>query len=231
MANTNSVTGVGFSGTTRNTFPTQTVATTTETILTVNTDTGTTPYFLVAPTGGQIYGASTGLDVNGNNAITDRSNYIYGLPSGESNDQFSSASWDGRLFKVRIAGVGNAGANAAQNVSINLYQGTSTTLGSDKILGTTGATFPTVAGGAFNFYVEATLLWDATSQILGGSFQSSIAFGTTNLYTAPLAIGPVGATVPITSVTAPNLSFLASVKLANAASSTITVREFTIERV
>jgi hypothetical protein len=202
------------------------VATATETILTVGTDTGTANYFLVAPTGGQIYGATSGLDVNGNQSITDRSQYIYGLPSGESNDQFSTSSWDGRLFKLRVAGIGNAGANAGQTLQVNLYQGTSATIGSDTKIGTTGTGLAAVAGGAFNFYIEALLQWDATSQILSGSYSSNIAFAATSQFTTPTVITNV-----CTSVTAANLSFLATLKLGNAASSTLTLREFVLDRI
>jgi hypothetical protein len=226
MSNANSVAGFAASGTLRNQFPTQTVATATETALLINTDTGTTTAFVTVPTGGLVYGATTGLDVNANSAVTDRSSYLYGLPSGESNDQFSSSSWDGRPFYVRLSGVGNAGANAAQSLIVNLYQGTSTTLGSDKIVGTTGAAFAAVAGGPFNFVVEATLLWDPTSGILSGSYESNIAFGTVAQYTTRTVVPNV-----VTGVTAAGLSFLASLKLGNAASSTITLREFVIERI
>ena len=232
MSNPSTVSGFVGSGTGRNLWPVQTVATATETILKVGTDVGTSAnFFLVAPTGGQVYGAASPLSVNGNSAITQRSGRTYGIPSGSSNDQFSSASWDGHPFRVRISGIGNAGANAAQNVAINLYQGTSATIASDHIIGTTGATFATVAGGAFHFYIEATLLWDATSQILSGSFQADIAFAAVDQYTVPTAIGPAGAAAPITSITSAGLSFLASIKLGNAASSTVTVREFVIDEV
>ena len=226
MANPSTATGVAFSGTGRNNFPVQTVATVTETIFTVGTDTGTANYFLVAPTGGQIYGATSGLDVNGNSAITDRSQYIYGLPSSESNDQFSSSSWDGRLFKIRLAGIGNAGANAAQTLQVNLYQGTSATLGSDKKIGTTGTALAAVAGGAFNFYIEALLQWDATSQILSGSYTSNIAFGSGSQFTTTTVVPNV-----VTGVTAANLSFLGTLTLGNAASSTVQLREFVLDRV
>lgn len=226
MSNANSVAGFAGSGTIRNTFPTQTVAATAETILTLNTDTGTASCFVVVPTGGQIYGSQTGLDTNSNAAITDRSNYLWGLPSGDSNDQFSVTSWDGIPFKVRISGVGNAGANAAQSVIVNLYQGTSATLGSDKKIGTTGAALATVAGGGFNFYIEAYLLWDNTSQILSGSYTANIAFGTTSQFTTTTVVP----NIPVT-VTAAGLSFLATLTLGNAASSTITVKNFVIDRV
>ena len=226
MSNTNSVAGSAQSGSLRNQFPTQTVATTVETPLVITTDAGTTTAFLVVPTGGSIYGAQAKLDVNANPAITGRSVREYGLPSGETNDQFSSASWDGHPFRVRLAGIGNAGANAAQSLIVNLYQGTSATLASDKKIATTGAAFAAVAGGAFNFLVEATLLWDATSGILSGSYTSNIAFGTTSQFTTTTVVPNV-----VTSVTASGLSFLASLALGNAASSTITVREFVVDKV
>jgi len=226
MANTNSLVGFAQSGTTRNSFPTQTVATATETILTLNTDAGTAGFYLTLPTGGQVYGATTGLDVNANPAITDRSNYIYGLPSGESNDQFNSSSWDGRLFKVRVVGIGNAGANAGQTLQVNLYQGSSATVGSNTKIGTTGTGLAAVAGGAFSFYIEGTYLWDATSQILSGSYSSLISFAATSQFTTTTKV-----TASVTSVTAANLVFNATLALGNGASSTITLREFVADRV
>ena len=226
MANTNSVAGVTQSGTLRNQFPTQTVAATTETALLLNTDSGTATCFIIAPSGGEIYGARAPRDVNANPAITARSGREYGVPSGEANDLFSSSSWDGRPFKVRICGIGNAGANAAQTLLVNLYQGTSATLGSDVKIASTGAALATVAGGAFQFYIEARLLWDSGTGLLTGSFDADIAFGSSQQYTVTKAI----LAVP-TAVTTAGLSFLASLTLGNAASSTITVREFIIDKV
>jgi hypothetical protein len=227
MSNLNSIAGVALSGSLRNQFSAQTVAATTETILQVNTDSGTpVNFYLTLPTGGQVYGSSTGLDNNGNAAIIDRSNYITGLPSGESNDQFNSSSWDGRMFKIRAAGIGNAGANAAQTVQVNLYQGSSATVASNKKIGTTGTGLAAVAGGAFNFAIEATLLWDATSGILSGSYTSNVAFGTVSQFTTTTVVPNV-----VTSVTAAGLVFNATLVLGNAASSTVTLREFVADRV
>jgi len=228
MSNSNSVCGFTQYGTLRNQFPTQTVAATTETPFTLNTDTGTTTCFVVVPSGGQIYGANAGLDVNANPSIIDRSPREYGLPSGDNNDQFSSNSWDGRPFKVRICGVGTAGHNAAQTLLFNLYQGTSSTLASDKIIGTTGAAFAiaqSTVNVSFNFMIEATLLWDATSQVLSGSYTGNIAGGTTSQFVTTTVVPNV-----VTGVTAANLSFLASVTLGNAASSTVTIREFVVDK-
>ena len=224
MANASSLYGFVQSGTLRNQFSAQTVAATTATPLVINTDTGTANYFLVLPSGGQIYGASAGLDINANTAITDRSNFLYGLPSGETNDQFSTSSWDGRPFKIRICGIGNAGANAAQTVQVNLYQGTSATLASDNLIGTTGTGLAAIAGGAFSFLVEANCIWDATSQILAGYYTSVVTFAATSQISAPTKF------TSVTSVTAANLSFVAGLTLGNGASSTITLREFVADK-
>jgi hypothetical protein len=229
MSNTNTVAGFVGSGTTRNLFPTQTVAATAETILTVNTDTGTTSAFVVVPTGGSVLGAQAPFNTNANAAITGRSGREYGLPSGQTNDQFFSTSWDGHPFYVRVAGTGLAGHNASQTLIFNLYQGTSTTLGSDKKLGTTGAAFAIAQSTLnvnFNFYIEATLVWDSVSQVLSGSYAANIAGGTTSQFTASTVVSNV-----VTSVAASGLSFLATVTLGNAASSTVTLSEFSVEKI
>ena len=229
MSNVNTVAGVASNGTAKNQFPlTQTVATTVETVFTVNTDAGTTAYFLTAPVGGVLLGSQPKFDVNANAAVTTRGGREYDLPSGVSNDQFSSSSWDGHPFKVRLVGTGTAGHNAAQTLLFNLYQGTSATVGSDKIIGTTGAAYAiaqSTTNVSFNFLIEATLNWDATSGVLSGWYTGNVAGGTTSQFVGPTVVPNV-----VTSVTTAGLSFLASVTLGNAASSTVTVKEFTIEK-
>src|SRR5208337_2155986 len=122
MSNSNTVLG-GYAGwgTLRNQFPVQTVATGTETALVVNTDGGTATALVTVPTGGQIYGASTPFDVNANATIARRSGREYGTPSGVSNDQFSSASWNALQFKIRLSGYASLGAT--QTAIIYLYNG------------------------------------------------------------------------------------------------------------
>jgi hypothetical protein len=228
MSNTNSCAGLAQSGSSRNQFPVQTVAATTETILQVATDSGTNSnFFLVAPSGGQVYGSTVGLNVNSNPSVVDRSPFIYGLPSGVSNDQFNSSSWDGHPFKVRVVGTGTAGHNAAQTLLFNLYQGTSATLGSDKIIGTTGAAFAiaqSTTNVSFNFLIEAYLLWDSASQLLTGRYTGWVGGGTTSQFVTTTVIPNLPA------VTTPaGLSFLATVTLGNAASSTIQLKEFVVD--
>jgi hypothetical protein len=226
--NANTVAGVTATGSARNQFNVQTVATTVETALVFNTDAGTTACFVVAPSGGQVLGSVSGFDVNANSAVIERSGMEYGQPSGVSNDQFSSSSWDGRPFKVRICGTGTAGHNAAQTLLFNLYQGTSTSLASDKIIGTTGAAFAiaqSTSNVSFNFLIEATLTWDVTSGVLSGFYTGNVAGGTTSQFVSTTVVPNV-----VGSVTSAGLSFLASVTLGNAASSTVQVKEFTIDR-
>jgi hypothetical protein len=117
MSNSNSVAGFSGNSSARNQFSAQAVATATETALVVNTDTGTATAFVVAPRVGSIRGASSKLNINANQAVTGRSQREYGLPFGESNDQFTSDTWDGRPFKVRITGVGSSAAQLAAPVN------------------------------------------------------------------------------------------------------------------
>ena len=225
--NTNTVNG-GFagSGTLRNQFPTQTVATATETGLNVNTDTGTAIALVTLPVGGSIFGAQAAWDVNANPSIIRRSGREYGLPSGENNDQFSSSSWDGRAFKIRLAGIASLGAT--QTAIFYLYNGATTVIGTsgNRVAGT-GSAYP--GGGTSttpsNFFIEFTGLWDASSGILSGSYTANIANGSTSQFTGPTVITAVQ-----TSVLAAGLTFCASVKLANTTSSTITVREFVVDK-
>ena len=229
MSNFNTSAGFVGTGTTRNTWPLQTVAATAETILKLGTDGGTATTFVVAPSGSQIYGAVTGFDYNGNPAITARSNYLSGLPNSESNDQFNSTSWSGHAFKVRVVGTGTAGHNAGQTLLFNLYCGTSTTLGSDSIIGTTGAAFACAAGSTnvnFDWMIEATLNWSAGSQLVSGYYIGNIAGGTTSQFTTSTVIPNLPAVT-----TAAGLSFLSTVTLGNAASSTVQITEFVIDRV
>ena len=99
MSNATSITGFSQSGTLRNQFPTQSVATATETQLAITTDSGTASYFIFCPYGSLAIGDSVPRDVNSNPAIMRRSGRESGLPSGEPNGPFSTSSWDGHHAK------------------------------------------------------------------------------------------------------------------------------------
>ena len=202
MANASTIAGFAGVASTRNNFSAQTVATATETGLVVNTDTGTATALITVPTGGQIYGASTGLDVNANPAITGRSNYIFGLPSAESNDQFNSSSFTARAFKVRLSGVATLGAT--QTAIFYLYNGATTVIGTaGNRIASTGAAFP--SGGTSttpsNFWLEFTGVWDPTLQTLSGFYSSNVANGSTSQIVAPTVITNVQASVAASGLT------------------------------
>lgn len=225
MSNPSTVAGFVGAGTIRNTFPVQTVATATETILAIGTDAGTASFYLSVPPASQAVGASNIIGENDNSSITTRSGREYGLPSGQSSNGFTTASIAaGHPFKVRVSGTGNAGAVALQTVQVNLYQGSSATVGTNKKIGTTGTGLAAVAGGPFNFYIEATMFWDVTSGILSGSYTANIAFAATSQFTT----STVSPTV-VTSVTAATLVFNATLAIGVAASSTIQLTEFVID--
>ena len=225
MSNVNTVIG-GYagSGTLRNQFPLQTVASATEAALVVNTDSGTATALVTVPAAG-IYGSNTSFDVNSNASVLKRSGREYGQPSGENQDQFSSLSWDGRPFKIRLSGLATLGAG--QSMIVYLYNGAATVVGtSGNRVALTGAVYPNTGSGAVNFLVEFTGLWDATSSILSGYYTANIANSTTSQFTTTTVITNVQ-----TSVTAAGLTFCAGLKLGTTTSSTIQLREFTIERV
>ena len=336
MSNSNTVVGWSQSGTTRNTFPTQTVATATETPLTINTDAGTAVYNPYLPYGATTAGTKPPVSIDSNQAILRHGGRDYGLPSGTGGvDPYDSTSWDGHPFKVRFSGIGNAAAqlaapvndtfttantggslldtttyyyrvaavnaqggtslastetsittsgtggnahtvtvkwlavagavtynvygrttggelfmatvtaptlqwvdtgsvtpagalptSATSNVTMKLYQGTSTSLASDHAIGTSSALAIATAGGAFNFEIEATLLWDATSQVLSGWYTANTGYGSSSHIIAPTVVTNV-----VSGITIASMAFLGSVTFGFASSSnTITLREFSIEK-
>ena len=228
MSNANTIIG-GYAGwgTLRNQFPVQTVASATEAALVVNTDAGTATALVTVPTGGQVLGANAPFNVNGNPSVTARSGREYGVPSGVSNDQFSSNSFNALAFKVRLSGYASLGAT--QTAIIYLYNGAATVVGTaGNRVALTGAAYP--SGGTSttpsNFLLEFTGLWDPTSQILSGYYSANIANGSTSQFTTTTVITNVQ-----TSVAAAGLTFCAGLKLANTTSSTIQLREFVVEKI
>jgi len=224
--NVNTIAGF-LNGSGRNQFPSQALAAVTETAFTIGTDSGTpTTAFIVPPQQAAILGGVSPLSPNVNQALLN-------APATQSqfnilpDPPFNTGTFDGRLIRVRLSGAGNAGANAAQSVTVRLYQGTSATLGSDTLLGATTA-LATVAGGAFSFFMEALLFWESTTQIMSGYFQYQANFankaGSITANYAQITNYPV--------VTSPaGLSFLGSIQFGNAAASTVQLKEFAAEQV
>src|SRR6266436_6404968 len=165
-------------GTGRNQMPALSGDLSTATAAKINNDNGTTSTaLLVVPLQTAIIGASNPFF--GSGALLGPAYGAFFTPDGGQSPFFSSTSFEGVPFRVRAHGTAVMGANAAQSLQINLVLGTSATIGSDVILGTTGAALATVAGGACSFSIVAELLWSIGSGANGnvaGRHSATISF-------------------------------------------------------
>jgi hypothetical protein len=155
----------------------------------------------------------TAFSINGNAAVgSSASVAVLGLLDP---DQFVN----GQSFKVRLQGVVTTGTTST--VAVNLYQGSSATLGSDtKIVGPTAVS---IVSATSQFWMDVTLSYDSVSQTLNGHYISRIA-GT--------AAGPTATTAATSITSASLLSFVPSAvfSVSNAGNS-IKLVEFSIEAV
>lgn len=218
-------------GTLRNQIGSLALATTTETAFKLNTDDGLgATAVLTVPSQTAILGSHNPLNPAANAAIQGPAyGRIFGSPHGVQKPFFTSDYFSGRPFQVRMSGVGNAGANAAQTVLADLTLGTSATVGSNVILATTGAALMTVAGGAFSFSIVADLLWDLTTQIVGGYFSAAIIYTSkaASQVTAQAILTNFGTAIASSA----SLSFVPFIKFGNAAASTAQLTEFAIDEI
>lgn len=221
MSNLNTITAIA-GGTSRGQIPTLTLASTTETAFSVNTDAGTAVAVLTIPvgnSGNSLVGSGTTVEFNVTPAISAGS---YGRKVGVGTEPpfFSATTFDaGRPFKIRIAGTATVATQLGNTVAINLYQGTSATLASDTKIaaltagGTSGATHP--------FLLEATVQWDSTGQTLGGFFSGV----NQNSVTAVTALSNAASVTQASSLT-----FVASAVFASAVGGSVSVSEFSVEQ-
>lgn len=205
MSNPSSIAGFSQSGTTRNQFPIQAVSTAAETQLTVSTDSGTANFFLTVPYGASPAGSYSPMDVNSNPAVLARSGREYGLPNGEGNGSYTQYSWDGRPFRVRISGVGNAATQLA--TPVNAAFATATTGGT---LTDTTTYYYRVA--AVNAQGGTSLASTETSETTGsgGNLNTvTVNWGAVTGATGYVIYGrTTGAELKIGTVTAPTVTFV-----------------------
>jgi hypothetical protein len=123
---------------------------------------------------------------------------------------------DGQPFEVLASGRLNLGTSST--VEIKLYSGSSTTVGSNTLLKTSGAM--TAFSGKSNWWVKAKLMFDSDSGKLNGTLQ----FMCNNVLVAEAAITnvPTG----ISNSNNPVLSFVLSFKFASAGTQVVYVKEF-----
>lgn len=137
-------------------------------------------------------------------------------------DMTTSGTFDGKLFRVRIVG---EYACASGTFIPRLYFSNSATVvtGNRLAIGSTGPAASTKG----NFMLQADLLWDSISTGISGYYQGFTA-GSGGV------TGITSATVVTNSQTAASFAsiiFSASAQFSAGAANTVTVNEFSIERV
>lgn len=232
MANVNTIAALFGPGTGRNQINTLTLAATTDTVFSMGTDTvGTTVVAtLVVPTGvpagANLVGSGSPVEFNQNAAITSQSNgrkvSVFTEPPF-----FSSTTFDaGRPFILRVAGVASVApttVTASPNtVLVNIYNGTAVTA-TYKIAALTAgiSNASTTVTATGQFFIEATVQWDATTQTLSGLFQGQVG----NTAKAPAALSNQ---VAVTS--AAKLIFTPSAVFGSAAGGSVSISEFSCEQ-
>lgn len=208
-------------GTGRNALIAVTGVGTTETLVTMGTDTvGTTVTATIGvPSQTAIIGDSSPLDPNVNAALLKDQYGRAGNYIGQSRPYFTSGSFDGRGFRLRFVSkfVTSAAAGGAAH-AFNIYWGSTVTAANKVAAGLTGTA---LAAGTYNVIVEVTCLWDSASQVLTGEYWAN---------TGANYVSRTGLTNTASPTTYTALSFCASYKFNSGAANTVTPVEFSIEQ-
>ena len=232
MANTNTIAALFGPGTGRNQINVLTLASTAETVFAIGTDTATTTATatLTVPsgnTGNTLVGSGSPVEFNQNSAISSQS---YGRKTSVFTEApwFSSTTFDvGRPFKLRVAGVASATkttvTTVTNTVQVNLYAGTAVTATYKIATLTAGlSNSSTTAALTGQFYLEAIVQWDSTTQTLSGFFDGNVG----NTATAQTALSNQ---VAVTS--ASKLIFTPSGVFGHAEGGSITISEFAVDQI
>lgn len=168
-----------------------------------------------APLPAQVVGNVTTEQVVQNPAITSVANpvaLVVQVPANSALEQ--------KPFEVSVSGYITAGA--AENVTLNLYAGTSTTPGNDTLLKSSGA--GAIAGASsFPFWIKARLIYDSVSGKLTGTVQ--FVMGALLVAEGLVTNEPTG----ISNVNNPVISFCVSVTFSVAnANNLLNVADFSI---
>lgn len=223
MANWNTIAGL-FGGTGRNQILSQTLASTTETLFQVQTDSGTpTTAIIAVPYGSGVIGTSNPLDINANPAITGFNFGAFGgRPNGTNAPWFSSTSFDAaRPFKLRIVGTALSVAGTSNALTINLYNGT--TLGGTKIANSGSISAATAEN--ITFEIEANLQWSSAIGSLSGYYSVLYNVAGTSHFSSPAA------TTVSTVAAISGLNFVASATWTAANGGTTAISEISIDQV
>jgi len=218
MSNVNTIAGF-IGGTGRNQIPVVTVTTASETNIPIATDSGVNGVAVISvPQQTAVVGANTPFSPNANPAIIGFGSQAYGPIEGGQAPFYNSGSFDGRPFKIRLAGTVTSATAASQTILFTLYLGTSK---SGTALKATTAFTGVATAGTYPFYLDATVIWDSVSQTVNGYIGSDIG----NTLVANAAF------TQATGVTLANLNFNFSFTTAQAGSVSVAVKDFGLDLV
>jgi hypothetical protein len=185
---------------------------------------------LAIPLQTAIVGSADILSNNANEAIKGPAyGRIFGTPRGTNAPYFSSASFDGVPFRLRVSGLATMGANGAQALTISLIHGPAVLIaGAGNTPIATAVAANAIAGGAMSFDLVAEILWESGIGILSGRYSSVITLLAGALTTVKsdvtLDANPAAATLAL-------LQFQVFATAGNAAASLVQIREFALEQI
>ncbi len=206
---------------------TLTLASTTETAVSFS---NTNAAIIAVPSQTAIVGSATPLSGNANAALlADVGGAMSDRRGLASRPYFNSTSFDlDRPFTFRICGQGAAVTGAGNTLTLQVYQGTST-----SVVGTAGNVVATTGAVAmatthpFGFLMEVHMGWDVVSQALYGTYQGAVLYNSVTQTT----IARTALTHNTAVTTYAGLSFLVTATWGNAAGGTVTVNEMCLEQV
>lgn len=222
------------SGTGRNQLAVSTGDWSTPVPILMNSDTGTAATMnqaiLAIPSQSAIVGSFNPLDLNANGAILGPAfGRMFGTPRGVNAPYFNTSSFDGVPFRIRACGRCNMGANGGQSLIVTLVSGPAVTIGGagNVTIATTGAAFATAAGGDTNFQMVCDVMWSSGVAHLSGIQRAVIAFAATEQHVAQATIS----NSPVALATLSLLQFQLFLTAGNAAASSLTSCEFSLEAI
>ncbi len=233
MANFDTVNALFGPGTGRNQINTLTLASATETLFAVGTDTtGTTGVAtLVVPvgnTGNTLVGSGSPLEFNLSGAVSSQSYGRKGLGVFTEPPYFSAQTFDaGRPFKLRVSGTVTVNkttvTTVTNTVAISLYNGAAITATYKVAVLTAGiSNSSTTANATGQFYLEALVQWDSTTQTLSGIFDGQVG----NTVTTQVALSN-----QVAVTTASKLVFSPTATFGHAEGGSVSISEFAVDQV
>jgi hypothetical protein len=222
-------------GTGRNQLASQTIAATTATAAVLNTDTvGTTATAVIAvPLQSAILGGFNPQSANANASILGPAyGRLFGTPLGNQTPYFNSDAFDGVPFRVRTSYTGVAVANGAASILIQLCLGSASLLGTNVVIGNSGAALATVAGGAWAATLVSEIIWTIGSGA-NGNIASRHSATITFLPTPSVQVvsDVIQTNATAAALTEAGLVFTSFVTHGNAAGGTWQCTEFALELV